>query len=181
MVCAFYPSVREEKWEDRKFSIILSTQWVQGPVWSYGRACQEKEGREEKGGRGRRYHVVALLNSRKVQGDFQDRAYHFVFGSVGGFGKPRWVATEAEVPAAGTGFLQNICFSATHMEKHLPFVMFVCLLAFDGKHCEISFGALPVVNLCNVWVSNCHIYFLLSSRQVCVLFSPLLNIEGYHT
>lgn len=141
-----------------------------------------KERREEKGGRRRRYHVVALLNSRKVQGDFQDRAYHFVFGSVGGFGKPRWVATEAEVLAAGTGFLRNICFSATHMEKHLPFVMFVCLLAFDGKHCEISFGALPVVNLCNVWVSNCHIYFLLSSRQVCVLFPPpLLNIEGCHT
>lgn len=109
-----------------------------------------KKRKEEKGGRGRRYHVVALLNSRKVQGDFQDRAYHFVFGSVGDFGKPRWVATEAEVLAAGTGFLQNICFSATHMEKHLPFVMFVCLLAFDGKHCEISFGALPVVNLCNV-------------------------------
>lgn len=60
------------------------------------------------------------------------------------------VATEAEVPVAGAGFLRNICFSATHMEKHLPFVMFVCLLAFDGKHCEISFGALPVVNLCNV-------------------------------
>lgn len=69
---------------------------------------------------------------------------------MGGFGKPRKAATEAKVPIAGTGFLRNICFSATHMEKHLPFVMFVCFLEFDGKHCEISFGALPVVNLCKV-------------------------------
>lgn len=63
-----------------------------------------------------------------------------------------WVALEPQKLrfSTGTGFLRNICFSATHMEKHLPFVMFVCLLVFDGKHCEISFGALPVVNLCNV-------------------------------
>lgn len=76
---------------------------------------------------------------------------------------------------------EHMLLSYPHGEASAIRFMFVCLLAFDGKHCEISFGALPVVNLCNVWVSNCHIYFLLSSRQVCVLFSPLLNIEGYHT
>lgn len=132
---------------------------------------KRKQGRKQAGEGGG--IMLLLYSTLKVQGDFQDRVYHFAFWSVGGFG-----TTEAEVPAAGTGFLRNICFSATHMEKHLPFVMFVCLLVvFDGKHCEISFGALPVVNLYNVWLSNCHIYFLLSRRQVSVL-SPPLNTEG---
>lgn len=170
---AFYPSSQEEKWKSRSLaSSLATTQWVQGPALAYIRTCQKRKGGAEarkreriREGADRQTDTEVILfwcsftqhtvSSGRLS--VQDLALGLL--ECAWFSENRMGCQRSWGSAAGSGFRQNIWFSATHAGKRLSSVMFVCFLEFDEKKKKPKPKTLPIflfgcclLLICNAWL-----------------------------